>query len=78
MIYFRGNTPETKGMAFVVYEDIFNAKNACDHLSGFNVCNQYLIILYYLSNKVSILFNVFAIQMDFAAWCDKKSLNTCG
>ena len=47
-----GNTPETKGTAFVVYEDIFDAKNACDHLSGFNVCNRYLVVLYYQSNKV--------------------------
>lgn len=42
-----GNTPETRGTAFVVYEDIFDAKNACDHLSGFNVCNRYLVVLYY-------------------------------
>lgn len=47
----RGNTPETRGTAFVVYEDIFDAKNACDHLSGFNVCNRYLVVLYYQSNK---------------------------
>ncbi|KAK6168005.1 hypothetical protein SNE40_021917 [Patella caerulea] len=46
-----GNTPETKGTAFVVYEDIFDAKNACDHLSGFNVCNRYLVVLYYQANK---------------------------
>lgn len=44
---FRGNTPDTRGTAFVVYEDIFDAKNACDHLSGFNVCNRYLVVLYY-------------------------------
>jgi RNA recognition motif-containing protein len=44
---FSGNTPETRGTAFVVYEDIFDAKNACDHLSGFNVCNRYLVVLYY-------------------------------
>ena len=37
-----GNTPETRGTAFVVYEDIFDAKNACDHLSGFNVCNRWV------------------------------------
>lgn len=48
----RGNTAETKGTAFVVYEDIFDAKNACDHLSGFNVCNRYLVVLYYQPNKV--------------------------
>ena len=47
-----GNTPETRGTAFVVYEDIFDAKNACDHLSGFNVCNRYLVVLYYQSTKV--------------------------
>ncbi|KAF4530676.1 hypothetical protein B566_EDAN004915 [Ephemera danica] len=46
-----GNTPETRGTAFVVYEDIFDAKNACDHLSGFNVCNRYLVVLYYQANK---------------------------
>lgn len=46
-----GNTPETKGTAFVVYEDIWDAKNACDHLSGFNVCNRYLIVLYYQASK---------------------------
>lgn len=32
-----GNTKETRGTAYVVYEDIFDAKNAVDHLSGFNV-----------------------------------------
>ena len=37
----------------MVYEDIFDAKNACDHLSGFNVCNRYLVVLYYQPNKVS-------------------------
>ncbi|XP_046573196.1 splicing factor 3B subunit 6-like [Haliotis rubra] len=46
-----GVMPETKGTAFVVYEDIFDAKNACDHLSGFNVCNRYLVVLYYQSTK---------------------------
>merc|ERR1712142_31601 len=47
-----GNSPETRGTAFVVYEDIFDAKNACDHLSGFNVCGRYLVVLYYQANKV--------------------------
>uniref|UniRef100_G7PLR0 Splicing factor 3b subunit 6 n=1 Tax=Macaca fascicularis TaxID=9541 RepID=G7PLR0_MACFA len=48
---YRGNTPETRGTAYVVYEDIFDAKNACDHLSGFNVCNRYLVVLYYNANR---------------------------
>ena len=47
-----GNASGTKGTAFVVYEDIYDAKNACDHLSGFNVCNRYLIVLYYQPSKM--------------------------
>lgn len=39
----------------MVYEDIFDAKNACDHLSGFNVCNRYLVVLYYNANRVSVV-----------------------
>jgi pre-mRNA branch site protein p14 len=31
----RGNTAETKGTAFVVYEDIFDAKTAVEKLNGF-------------------------------------------
>ena len=50
----RGNASNTKGTAFVVYEDIFDAKNACEHLSGFNVCNRYLVVLYYQAHKVSV------------------------
>jgi len=41
-----GDTKATKGTAYVVYEDIFDAKNAVDNLSGFNVANRYLIVLY--------------------------------
>ena len=50
----RGNAANTKGTAFVVYEDIFDAKNACEHLSGFNVCNRYLVVLYYQPHKVCV------------------------
>ena len=79
---FRGNTPDTKGTAFVVYEDIFDAKNACDHLSGFNVCNRYLVVLYYQSNKVSfmtLLTHLFG-QMEFSALNNGKEhlhFNSC-
>ena len=31
----------------MVYEDIYDAKNACEHLSGFNLMGRYLVILYY-------------------------------
>jgi len=46
-----GDKQETRGTAFVVYEDIYDAKNAVDHLSGFNVCGRYLIVLYYQPTK---------------------------
>jgi len=49
----KGNTKETRGTAFVVYEDIYDAKNAVDHLSGFNVANRYLIVLYYNTTKLN-------------------------
>lgn len=44
---FSGNRKDTKGTAFVVYEDIYDAKNAREHLSGFNVKDRYLIVLYH-------------------------------
>ena len=50
-IFRRGNTGKTKGTAFVVYEDIYDAKNAVDHLNGFNVAGKYLICLYYQAHK---------------------------
>jgi len=48
-----GNGADTKGTAFVVYEDIYDAKNACERLSGFNVANRYLIVLYYQQTKMN-------------------------
>ncbi|KAJ1405444.1 hypothetical protein B484DRAFT_404444 [Ochromonadaceae sp. CCMP2298] len=47
-----GDKQDTRGTAFVVYEDIYDAKNAVDHLSGFNVCGRYLIVLYYQQSKM--------------------------
>ena len=46
-----GNTKDTRGTAYVVYEDIYDAKAAADHLSGFNVANRYLIVLYYAPSR---------------------------
>ena len=62
-----GNTPETRGTAFVVYEDIFDAKNACDHLSGFNVCNRWvrLCILYILQYIYNYFIIILYIEIDY-------------
>lgn len=48
-----GTNKETRGTAYIVYEDIYDAKNACDHLSGFNVANRYLICLYYNPTRIN-------------------------
>ncbi|KAI9145747.1 Pre-mRNA branch site p14-like protein [Paraphysoderma sedebokerense] len=53
-----GNAADTRGTAFVVYEDIFDAKTACEHLSGFNLMGRYLIVLYYQPNKMTKKMNV--------------------
>lgn len=42
----------TRGTAYVVYEDIYDAKNAVEHLSGFNVGGRYLIVLYHQQTKI--------------------------
>lgn len=53
LCYCRGDKNDTRGTAFVVYEDIYDAKAAVDHLSGFNVCGRYLIVLYYQPSKMN-------------------------
>ena len=46
-----GDRKDTRGTAFVIYEDIYEAKAAVDHLSGFNVGGRYLVVLYYQPAK---------------------------
>ena len=64
------------GTAFVVYEDIFDAKNACDHLSGFNVCNRYLVVLYYQATKAFDKINLDKEKEKLAKTQAKYGLNT--
>jgi len=44
----QGIATNTKGTAFVVYEDVMDAKQACDKLNGFNFQNRYLVGKLYL------------------------------
>ena len=46
-----GNQHNTRGTAFVVYDDIFDAKNAQESLSGFNVGGRYLVCLYFSEDR---------------------------
>ena len=39
----QGTANNTKGTAFVVYDDVTDAKQACDKLNGFNFQNRYLV-----------------------------------
>lgn len=39
----QGIASNTKGTAFVVYEDVMDAKTACDKLNGYNFQNRYLV-----------------------------------
>eukprot|EP01138_Halocafeteria_seosinensis_P007903 gb/GECG01008074.1/.p1 GENE.gb/GECG01008074.1/~~gb/GECG01008074.1/.p1 ORF type:complete len:136 (+),score=21.70 gb/GECG01008074.1/:1-408(+) len=52
------NNSKTRGTAFVVYEDVFDAKEALEHLNGFNVCGLYLNVLYYRQSSSSSKKNI--------------------
>lgn len=49
----QGIANNTKGTAFVVYEDVVDAKQACDKLNGFNFQNRYLVVLYHQPDKMA-------------------------
>ncbi|EOA23032.1 hypothetical protein CARUB_v10003798mg [Capsella rubella] len=66
----------TKGTAFVVYEDIYDAKNAVDHLSGFNVANRYLIVLYYQHAKMSKKFDQKKSEEEITKLQEKYGVST--
>ena len=42
----------------MVYEDVFDAKEALEHLNGFNVCGLYLNVLYYKQSSSSSKKNI--------------------
>mmetsp|Transcript_8299 Transcript_8299/g.20471 ORF Transcript_8299/g.20471 Transcript_8299/m.20471 type:complete len:119 (+) Transcript_8299:51-407(+) len=50
----KGSEAETKGTAFVIYDDIYDAKSAMEQLSGFNVAGRYLVLLYYNPAKMAV------------------------
>lgn len=48
----KGNTEGTKGTAFVVYDEVADAKQAYDQLNGFQFENRYLVVLYHQPEKM--------------------------
>ncbi|PQP99225.1 splicing factor 3B subunit 6-like protein [Prunus yedoensis var. nudiflora] len=71
-----GTNKDTRGTAFVVYEDIYDAKTAVDHLSGFNVANRYLIVLYYQQAKMSKKFDAKKKEDEIARMQEKYGVST--
>lgn len=61
----QGIANNTKGTAFVVYEDVMDAKQACDKLNGFNFQNRYLVgkqlfpllLLYHVAHMWKVLYH---------------------
>ncbi|CAN8099559.1 unnamed protein product [Discula destructiva] len=49
----QGIAANTKGTAFVVYDDVMDAKQACDKLNGFNFQGRYLVVLYHQPEKMA-------------------------
>ncbi|KAF3914773.1 hypothetical protein ABW20_dc0100783 [Dactylellina cionopaga] len=49
----QGTANNTRGTAFVVYEEVGDAKTACDKLNGFNFQNRYLVVLYHQPEKMA-------------------------
>ena len=49
-----GTSNTTKGTAYVVYEDVVDAKQACDKLNGYNFMNRYLVVLYHQPEKMKV------------------------
>lgn len=54
-----GNEQTTRGTAFIVFEEVQDAKAALDRLSGFSLSGRYLVVLPYSADK--------AIKDDLAA-----------
>jgi pre-mRNA branch site protein p14 len=43
----QGVSNNKKGLAYVVYEDILDAKNAVEHLNGFRVSGRFITVQYH-------------------------------
>ena len=67
----QGIANNTKGTAFVVYEDVMDAKQACDKLNGFNFQNRYLVGM----PETMLQTNGFIRFHARANWCKFSTIN---
>lgn len=51
----KGKSAKQKGTAIIVYEDIYDAKEAVENLNGFNVGGRYLVALYYSAKRLQLI-----------------------
>lgn len=63
----QGIANNTKGTAFVVYEDVLDAKQACDKLNGFNFQNRYLVGMYPGRNQIYVTVRIGALLLTMCA-----------
>ncbi|WFD36124.1 hypothetical protein MCUN1_002995 [Malassezia cuniculi] len=47
-----GDAPQTRGTAYVVFEEISDARNALNNLNGFNLNDRYIVVLYHVQSRV--------------------------
>ena len=48
-----GVTKQTRGTAFVIFENILDAQRALESMKGFKVGERYITVLYFSSSKTS-------------------------
>ncbi|UZJ51736.1 hypothetical protein CBS101457_001056 [Exobasidium rhododendri] len=44
---------KTKGTAFVVFEEIGDAKKAMEHLNGFHLQERYIVVLFHIPSRTA-------------------------
>ncbi|SPO25874.1 related to RNA-binding protein (RRM superfamily) [Ustilago trichophora] len=48
-----GDGPKTKGTAYVVFEEMADAKRASDNLNGFHLNERYIVVLYHMPARLA-------------------------
>jgi pre-mRNA branch site protein p14 len=63
----RGVSGDTRGTAYVIYEDVYDAKHALEQLQGFNVKGRYIVVLYHQITRIQPNLNAAAAAQQQAA-----------
>ncbi|GAA5848346.1 hypothetical protein JCM8547_004485 [Rhodosporidiobolus lusitaniae] len=62
-----GREGKAKGTAFIVYEDVMDAKSAYDHLNGFHLQDRYLVVLYHKPERQTAKMDLERREKELAA-----------